>query len=158
MENRIDVVLTPESKETIFQACKSAKAGMPYLTKLSEEERKTLQKVDDGRKPFVQKSLEFATNNAALDPGSDLLRGMQKDIELYAFLSAVEHELHQLLEMVNDTKQLAGSEAYDVARFIYMKAKMNVKMGIPGSQAIADELGKLYKQSSNVTKIKELPH
>ena len=97
-------------------------------------------------------------NNPALDPGSDLLRGMQKDIELYAFLSSVEHELQQLLEMVKDTKQLAGAEAYDVARFIYMKAKMNVKMGIPGSQVIADELGKLYKQTGNVTKIKELPH
>jgi hypothetical protein len=158
MENRIDVVLTPENKETIFQACKSAKSGMPYLTKISEEDRKSLQKMDDGRKPFVLKALEFASNNPALDPGSDLLRGMQKDFELYTFLTSVEYELHQLLEMVNDTKQLAGSEAYDVARFIYMKAKMNVKMGIPGSQAIADELGKLYKQNGNVTKIKELPH
>jgi hypothetical protein len=158
MENRIDVVLTPENKEPIFQACKSARAGMPYLTKISEEERKALPKMDDARKPFVLKSLEFASINQALDPGSDLLKGMQKDYELYTFLTSVENELRQLLEMVTDTKQLAGSEAYEVARFIYMKAKMNVKMGIPGSQVIAEELGHLFKHSSNVTKITELPH
>jgi len=56
--------------------------------------------------------------------------------------------------MVVDTKMLAGSEAYDVGRFVYMKAKMNVAMGIPGSQAIVDELSKLYKQNGIPKKIK----
>jgi len=158
MENRIDVVVTPENKENIFQALKSIKEGMSYLIKLSEDDRKSIQKIDDGRKPFVQKSLELALKNMDLDPGSELLKEAGKDIDLYSFLASVENELHQMLEMVTDTKQVAGSEAYEVARFIYMKAKMNVKMGIPGSQAIVDELCKLYKVNYNITKIKELQH
>ena len=158
MENRIDVVVTPENKENIFQALKSIKEGMTYLIKLSEDDRKSIQKIDDGRKPFVQKSLEHALKNMDLDPGSELLKEAGKDIDLYSFLASVENELHQMLEMVTDTKQVAGSEAYEVARFIYMKAKMNVKMGIPGSQAIVDELCKLYKVNYNITKIKELQH
>jgi len=48
--------------------------------------------------------------------------------------------------MVSDTRQLAGAEAFETARFIYMKAPMAVKMKEPGSQSIVDELGKLFKQ------------
>ena len=147
MNNKINFILTPENKETVFQAVKDAKTGMPFLIKLSKDERKALQKMDDGRKPFVQKGVEFATGNKDLDPGSGLLEAAPNDIELYSFLAALENELRQMLEMVIDTKILAGSEAYDVGRFIYMKSKMNVAMGIPGSQAIVDELSKLFKQN-----------
>jgi len=151
MENRIDVVLSPESKETIFQEIKNARTGMPFLIKLTEDDRSAIAKLDDKRKPFVEKSFEFATRNSELDPGSGLLANAPKDIELYSFLASVQNDLEQLLEMVTDTKQLAGSEAYEVARIIYMKAKMNVKLDIPGSQAIVDELGKLFKANGSST-------
>ncbi len=154
MENKINVVLTPEIKEKVLQAIKGAKAGMLFLIKLSKEDRKSLQKMDDGRKPFVQKGIEFASANKDLDPGSGLLEGAPNDVELYSFLATVENEIRQLLEMVVDTKMLAGSEAYEVGRFIYMKSKMNVAMGIPGSQAIVDDLSKLFKQNVSTEKVK----
>lgn len=152
MENRIDVVLSPESKETIFQEIKSARTGMPFLIKLSEDDRESLAKMEDKRKPFVQKSIELALHNSDLDPGSGLLAGAPNDVDLYTFLASLEIDLKQLLEMVTDTKQLAGSEACEVARIIYMKAKMNVKLDIPGSQAIVEELGKLFKQNNSTAK------
>jgi len=154
MVNRINVVPTPEEKEIVFQAIKSAKTGLPFLIKLSKADRDALQKVDDGRKPFVEKSIELAIHNANLDPdpGSDMLANAPNDVELYSFLVTVENDLNQLLESVRDTKQLAGAEAYKAARLVYDQAKMNVKRGIPGSQAIVDELGKLYKQKTLSTK------
>lgn len=81
---------------------------------------------------------------------------LPNDIDLYTFLAALENDLEQLLEMVIDTKQLAGSEAYEVARFIYMKAKMNEKLGLPGSKAIVDELGKLFKQNGSAAKTEKV--
>ncbi len=151
MENKTDVTLTPENREIIFQAIKDLRAGMPFLIKLSEDERKSSQKMDDGCKLFVQKSFEIAGNNEGIDPGSGLLKRAPNDFDLYMFLSSVENQLLQLLEMVADTKLMAGSEAYDIARFIYLKAKMNVKLNIPGSQAVVDELGKLLKQNCTHT-------
>lgn len=148
MDNRIDVILTPENKDAIFQAVSSIKLAMPFLIKLSDNERKSLQMIDDGRKPFVEKSISLALRNPLLDPGAGLLDAAHKDYELYSFLSSVENELSQLFEMVHDTKQLVGSETYEVGRFIYLKAKMNVKMNVPGSQAIVDDLSKLYKQDT----------
>ncbi len=74
MTNRIDVVLAPETKNTVFQTITSAKTAMPFLIKLSESERSSMQMIDDGRKPFVEKSISLATRNASLDPGSGLLQ------------------------------------------------------------------------------------
>ncbi len=39
MDNRIDVVLPPENRETIFQAVRNVKTGLPFLVKLSKAER-----------------------------------------------------------------------------------------------------------------------
>ncbi|MCL6102435.1 MAG: hypothetical protein M1292_08090 [Bacteroidetes bacterium] len=156
MDNRINVVLPPENRESIFQAVRNVKNGLPFLVKLSKAERDALLKIDDGRKPFVEKSIELATRNAELDPGLGLLADAPKDVDLYSFLFTLENDLNQLLESVRDTKQLAGAEAFKVARLVYDKAKMNVKLGIPGSQAIVDELGKLFKQKTQPMKAVEV--
>lgn len=155
MDNRIDVVFPPENRESVLQAVRNVKKGLPFLIKLSKNERDALQKIDDGRKPFVEKSIELATRNDDLNPGLDLLAKAPSDVELYSFLYTLENELNQLLESVRDTKQLAGAEAFRVARLVYDKAKMNVKLGIPGSQATVDELGKLFKQKSPAMKAAE---
>jgi len=145
MENRIDVTLTDESKNQILQGVSGLRALMPFLIKVSEDQKKSIQQMDDGRKPFTEKARDYATRNAAINPGDTLLAAAEHDLILYSGLSVVENELEQLLEMVRDTKQLAGAEAYEVSRFVYMKAKMALKMKEPGMQAIVGELGKLYK-------------
>jgi hypothetical protein len=125
LSNLIDVNLSPEVKDSVFQAISTTKLAMPFLIKLSYDDRLSLQMVDDGRKPFVEKCFDLASRNALLDPGPGLLELVPNDVSLHSFLSTVENELEQLLEMVRDTKQVAGSEAYEVARFIYMKAKID---------------------------------
>ena len=122
---------------------------MAFLIKLSEADWKSLQLLDDGRKPFTEKAHKLAIRNAAINPRDALLTAGEPDLNLYSGLSIIENELQQLLEMVHDTKQLAGAEAYEVARFVYMKAKMALKMKEPGMQAIVDELCKLFKQAAD---------
>jgi len=151
MENRIDVAFNEESKNQILQGILGLRSLMAFLIKLSEADRKSLQLLDDGRKPFTEKAHELATRNAIINPGDALLTACEHDLNLYSGLSIIENELLQLLEMVHDTKQLAGAEAYEVSRFIYMKAKMALKMKEPGMQAIVDELGKLFKQATATT-------
>ena len=151
MENRIDVAFNEESKNQILQGILGLRSLMAFLIKLSEADRKSLQLLDDGRKPFTEKAHELATRNAIINPGDALLTACEHDLNLYSGLSIIENELRQLLEMVHDTKQLAGAEAYEVARFVYMKAKMALKMKEPGMQAIVDELGKLFKQATATT-------
>lgn len=145
MENRIDATLPEELKQQILQGITGLRALMAFLILLSESDKHSIQQMDDGRKPFTEKARELATRTPAINPGDALLVNAEHDLNLYSGLAIIENELAQLLEMVSDTKQLAGAEAYEVARFIYMKAKMALKMKEPGMQAIVDELGKLYK-------------
>jgi len=152
MENRIDVVLTKETEDQILKSVSDLKKMMPFLIKLSAADRDTMPMISDGRKPFVEKAYDLASRSAIINPGPDMVTAGLHDLNLFSFLMSMENELLQLLEMVRDTKQLAGGEAYEVARFVYSKAKMELKMGTPGMQAIVDELGKLYKQSPSATK------
>jgi hypothetical protein len=148
MENRIDVILTPENLEQILQGISTLKTQMPFLIKLSENDKTTLQMLSDGRKPFVEKAYDFASRNADINPGDYLIEAGKRDLSLYTTLATVENQLSQLLEGVRDTKQLAGAETYEVSRFVYMKAKMAEKMKVTGMKTIVDELSKLYKQPS----------
>lgn len=148
MENRIDVTLTQETQSQVLAGITALKTLMPFLTKLSAADRESMQMLSDGRKPFVEKAYDFASRNISINPGTGLVEAGVRDIGLYSFLSTAETELLRLAEMVRDTKQLAGAESYLVARFIYQKAKMALKMGEPGMQTIVDELGKLFKQTA----------
>ncbi len=153
MENRIDVVLTKETEDQILKSVSDLKKMMPFLIKLSAADRDTMPMISDGRKPFVEKAYDLASRSAIINPGADMVTAGLHDLNLFSFLMSLENELLQLLEMVRDTKQLAGGETYEVARYVYSKAKMELKMGTPGMQAIVDELGKLYKQSPAAAKV-----
>ena len=149
MENRIDATLPEELKNQILLGITGLRSLMAFLIMLSESDKHSIQQMDDGRKPFTEKARELATRTPTINPGDALLVNAEHDLNLYSGLAIIENELAQLLEMVSDTKQLAGAEAYEVSRFIYMKAKMALKMKEPGMQVIVDELGKLFKMTSS---------
>ncbi len=149
MQNKIDVSVTPETQTQIIEGVAALKTLMPFLIKLSKKESRALQKLSDGRKPFVEKGFYYGANNSDLKLDDEVLAACNRDFALYSFLNNVEQELLQLLEMVGDTKKLAGSEAYLVARFVYSTAKTKLSLGVPGMQAIVDDLGKLFEQSLN---------
>jgi hypothetical protein len=148
MENKIDVSVAQETQTQVLQELATLKALMPFLIKLSKKQRDALHKLSDGRKPFVEKGLYYGTSNTELNPGEEMLDACNNDFSLYTFLNNVEQELLQLLEMVHDTKQLAGAEALTVASYIYSVAKLKLKLGAPGMQSVVDDLGKLFEQTS----------
>ena len=90
-----------------------------------------------------------SSRNPDLRPEENIIEEGSKDLKLFSFLQSVENELSQILEMVRDTRQLAGSEAYDAGLKIYRKAKYNESNDVPGSKAIVEELGKLFKQGGS---------
>jgi hypothetical protein len=154
MNNRLHAEIPPDALENVHQKINSLKTDLPFLIKLSEPERKSLALLDDGRRPFVEKCFELGARNPMIDPGPGLIDAAKNDLSLFIQLSNIKFELEQVLEMVRDTKQLAGAEAYETARFIYMKSQMAVKMKLAGSQSFVDELGKLFKQTSAAPKQK----
>ena len=60
-----------------------------------------------------------------------------------------------IAEMVSDTRMAAGSDAYQAALSIYGSAKSAAKQGVPGTQTIVDEMGKLFDGQRNNAKTGE---
>ncbi|NEW82050.1 MAG: hypothetical protein GZ094_06765 [Mariniphaga sp.] len=147
MKNLISVNVPDEDQRLVFKAVGDIKSTMPFLTKMSKSV--SLSMMNDGRKPFVEKCLDFASRNPDLRPEENIVTEGDKDLKLFSFLQSVEIEVTQLLEMIHDTRQLAGSEAYDAGLRIYRKAKYNESIDVPGSKAIVEALGKLFKQGGS---------
>jgi len=149
MKNLISVTVPDEDQRLVLKAVGDIKLTMLFLTKMSKNVSESLSMMNDGRKPFVEKCLDYASRNPELRPDENIVTEGEKDLKLFSFLQSAENELSQLLEMIHDTRQLAGSEAYDAGLRIYRKAKYNVSIDVPGSKAIVDELGKLFKQDGS---------
>ncbi|MFA5420232.1 MAG: hypothetical protein WC341_17395 [Bacteroidales bacterium] len=147
MKNLIDVVFSDDKRKEFLQTLLILKGMLPFLIKLSNEERDGMQMMKDGRKPFTKKAFDFADNEPEVNPGAALVEGARKDYALFEALEMVELELNRLTEMVHDTRQTAGSEAYSVALIIKKKANLANDMGVPGMKTIVDELAKLFKIS-----------
>ena len=112
--------------------------------KLSADERKTFAKLDDTRLPFVEKGLQYGRQQPMIVPPFTPLDELSKDLDLYNSLRRVTAELDTLAELVRDTRTAAGTDAYQAALTIYNSAKGAAKSGVPGTQSIVDEMGKLF--------------
>jgi hypothetical protein len=149
MDNKIDIQLNQADFDAVMQAFATIRTKLPFLTKLSKDDLNGLVIMEDGRKPFVDKALDYATRIADINPGDALLTFGKNDNQLHTQLTTVQQEATRLFEMVSDTRRLAGAEAFVLARFIYMDAKLKLKMKVPGMQAVVDDLGKLFKSQGN---------
>lgn len=107
---------------------------------LSADDRSNMLKMGDKTLAFVQKALEYASQNAALCPVFLDLPEAKKDYELAASLQLIKQKAAALLRAIEDAEMVAGSEAYDASLIFYASVKGAARSNVPGSQAIEDDL------------------
>jgi hypothetical protein len=145
MSNYISAMLSPEDQKIILDCLATVRSKLSFCIKLSDAEQQTIPKLSDGRLPFVQKSLSYgASTPVIVSPYTDL-KGLDIDVKLFDTLGPVARELSSLTEMIVDTRTAAGSDAYSAALIIYKSAQGAAKSGVPGTQAIVDDLKKLFE-------------
>jgi hypothetical protein len=149
MGNQISAQLSEQDLNEVIQAIATIRQKLPFLVKLSVNDKKTTPMLDDGRAPFALKALDYARHERSICPNPMLLEEANKDSELFSRLQTIDRELTRLSEMVNDTRMLAGAELYEFARVVYKMAKISSSLGTPGTQSIVEDLGKLYASSGN---------
>ena len=54
-------------------------------------------------------------------------------------------QLRQVIEIYQDTQQVAGSEGYTWTRTLYNTAKEAAENQVPGADAMVDDLAKLFE-------------
>lgn len=144
MSNQISAQLSEEALNEILQAINTIKLKLPFLVKLSIDDKKKTAMLDDGRIPFASKALDYASREPSISPNPLLLTEAQTDNNLFVKLQKVDRELARLSEMVSDTRMLAGAELYEFARIVYKMSKISASLDVPGTKSIVDDLGKLY--------------
>jgi len=154
MQNRINAVFTDEQLTAVKNATKALDTNLPFLVDLKPEEKRTLTKFGDKSVAFVNKCNELVQQTSDFLPRKFDIDAMKTDVELYNRLYSIIQPLRMLMDKLEDTLQLAGSEAYAAALFVYQQAKLN-RGEIPGVEAVLDELGKRFIQKSTEVEEKQ---
>ncbi len=155
-ENRIDISLSAEERQTILNHIKTLKESMPFLIGLTKEQRQKMLKMSDKATVFVSKALELANQEPDFLPRNFDVSVMRRDVELYQSLLIIQQTLMQVVELIDDTTRQAGSEAYESALTVYQYAK-NSRSGVEGLDQVVSELGKIFSSQGRKGKATAKP-
>jgi len=140
MENRVSFSITPEVEQSILDAIAQIENDLPMLINLSADDRHDLPKMGDKTLAFVTKSLEYAKQNSGIVPPFLNISEFEKDVIAATSMSKILRPLKQLLEKIDDTTMLTGSEAYSAALIFYGAVKGAAKADVGGMKTVYDDL------------------
>ena len=149
--NRINTTLTEEQISSVKTAIQSIHAQLPILTGLTVEERINLPKINVANKAFTEDAINAISNNAEMLPSFLNVTHMQNDLNLFTQLDELTGLVRQLLEKLEDTQMLAGSESYVSALTGYKLFSAAAEAGVPGSDSIYDNLKARFNNGSSGT-------
>lgn len=148
--NRISITITDAQKTEVNDAT----AVLANLTEnwrvpVSKEEIKSLSKISDGSIPFVEKVMQYAVSNPEfLQPNADVGEA-QKDFNSFMDLREIVRPMWIVVDNVENAMYVCGNEAGQFARNYYSSVQYNAKMGVPGAQAIYDDLRVFFEKSKS---------
>ncbi|MCH2043228.1 MAG: hypothetical protein MK212_03750 [Saprospiraceae bacterium] len=129
-ENKISAQLTEDAIQEIAELVKQIKGKLPFLLELSANDRAKIPTVDRTGKAFISDALDAARAKNAVLPEYVSVDELEKDLKLFEALSRVLAPLAELYASLEDTKRVAGAEAYTSAMVIYNMFQMAAKMGV----------------------------
>jgi hypothetical protein len=149
LNNRVSVTATAVQVTAVKAAFQTILTNLPFLVGLTADERKTLNTIDVNNKAFTEDAINSAVNNATLIPSYISIPNMQSDLTLFSQLDELSGIANQLCERIEDTKMLAGSEAYGSALSLYKIFGSAAEAGVPGTDSIVEQLKKRFASSGN---------
>lgn len=146
--NKLNITLTAPEEAAIQGAIDALKTNLPFGINLTKQERVELSNLQDERLSFVTKIIEdYAPANPGLVSGfAGTLAEAQTDFTLYNQLRNFIGQMKSVVEMYEDTQQVAGSEDYTFSREFYASAQRGAENNVPGADAIVDDLGRLFEE------------
>jgi len=147
LNNRVNATATAAQVTAVKAAFQTILTNLPFLVGLTADERKSLIAVDVANKAFTEDAINAAVNNPTLVPSYLSVANMQNDLTLFTQLDEISGLANQLCERIEDTKMLAGSEAYSVALSLYKSFGAAADAGVQGADSIVDQLKKRFATS-----------
>ena len=138
--NRLNTTATAAQITAVKTALQTINTNLPFLIGLTTDERIALPAINVNNKAFTEDAINAAANNTALIPSYVNVPNMQNDLSLFIQLDEIILLVKQLLERLEDTQMLAGSEAYTSALAVYRLISSAADAGVPGADAINAQL------------------
>jgi hypothetical protein len=117
---------------------------LPYLKTLSAAERHELPKMGDKTVSFVKKALDYCVSNPDIVPPFLDISALKVDANAVDSIRSLYQPLLQIVEALDDTMMLSGSEAYAGALTYYNAAKSAAKSNIAGAKNICEDLSNRF--------------
>ncbi|CAM3825264.1 hypothetical protein FLBR109950_03465 [Flavobacterium branchiophilum] len=150
--NRLNITATPAQITAVKAALQTINTNLPFLIGLTTEERVALPAIDVNNKVFTEDAINAAINNPTLVPAYIALPNLQADLTLFSQLDELYTMVNQLAEKLDDTKLIAGSEAFNGARLFYKACQSAAEAGVPGADTIVQQLGSRFANQGTTAK------
>lgn len=148
--NRISITITDAQKSAInTKTGELATVTNGFQTVIDKNTLKSLSKIADGRIPFVEKVLQYAVTNPEFLPPYADVDEFKIDFKTFLDMRELIRPMRVVIDNMETTMQVSGSEAWDFARAYYKTVQFQAKMGVPGAQTIYDDLRPLFEAKTN---------
>lgn len=141
MQNRVSIQITAADDAAIVAAINTLVAKLqPYLTTLTDEERKGGLKMGARDVSFIQKADAYGAQYSTQIPAFVSLPNLKEDVVVVNKLSDYLRPLATLHRSMEDTIMLAGSEAMEAALLVYAAIKTCAANNIDGAPEAANDM------------------
>jgi hypothetical protein len=151
IDNRISATLAPADKTAILQKLADIRGLLPFLLNLTIQERKELFKLGDKGLGFDEKCTTYMTSNPELIPSYVTVAEIDKDRALRLALLDIQREIASLLEAVDDTALVLGSEILMADLSFYANVRQAAKRGVLGIDVIYNDLKERFPGTRGTT-------
>jgi hypothetical protein len=138
--NRLNTTMSEADITAVKKYFNSIYSLMPFLIGLTTDERVSLPKISEANKIFVGDSIHALANNASMLPPYLNVADIKNDLTLYDQLDELEGIALQLVEKIQDTRMLCGSEAYASSLTAYRLFESAASAGLPGADSVFNAL------------------
>ena len=142
-QDLVSAEFSAEDLTVLNTSLTAMKGKLPFLLSLSAQEKKSLFKVEENYKPFIQLAFQAVDAHPEIMPQVFNTAEFKKDYNLFYSLEPVRIQLNELAVALDDTVTAAGSDTLIASLEIYNSVKDNAAK-VPGLQAIYDEMKQYF--------------
>jgi hypothetical protein len=151
-ENRVSISMPQEQNESIVKAFTTVLDILtPICVTLTPEQRQQILKMGPATIPFVNAVNSHAQQNPQFVPSYIDAVELNKDVVAVKELTMIYNLLAKIVQLLEDTIMLAGSEAMVASLPIYQSVKLAAKNNVPGAEVIYNVLKELLPQFKRKT-------
>lgn len=143
-ENRISTVLSDADLTAILGHLNAVRTLLPFLVNVPLNERNGIAKFGDKSQAFDSKCQDYEHQRADLVPAFVSVPEADKDRALRAKMKTINGVLGQLADDGFCTELVLGGDLADSDKAFYAAVRLAAANGVPGAQAIYEDLKQRY--------------